>query len=296
MIDRRTFLVTAAALAACGQTPSLVRNEARAAEPSTPDFAPILTTLGAGARLGVAALDSGSGRTLRHDAESRYAMCSTFKLPLAAVVLAEVDAGRLTLDQPLAFGAQDMIAHAPVAERLLPRGHVTVAEACDAVVEVSDNVCANLLMRQLGGPDALTAAFRRWGDSETRVDRYELALNSNLPDDPRDTTTPAAMLRLLRTILLGPALRERTHALVIGAMERCATGRARLRAGLPSGWRAGDKTGTGARGAANDIGFAVPPGRPPILIASYLSAPEATPDVRNAAHAAVARLVAAALS
>ena len=296
MIDRRTFLVSAAALAACSEATSLGRNEARAAVPPAPDFGPILATLGAEARLGVAVIDSGSGRAIRHDADSRYAMCSTFKLPLAAAVLAEVDAGRLTLEQPLEFGPQDMISHAPVAERLLARGRVSIAEACNAVIEVSDNVCANLLMRQIGGPEGLTATFRRWGDSETRVDRYELALNTNLADDPRDTTTPAAMLDLVRNILLGTALSERSRSLAIGAMERCATGRERLRAGLPPGWRAGDKTGTGARGAANDIGFAVPPGRQPILIASYLSAPAATPAVRNAAHASVARLVAAALA
>ena len=296
MIDRRTFLISAAALAACSEAPSLSGNEARAAKPAAPDFGPILAGLGDGARLGVAALDSGSGRTIRHDADSRYAMCSTFKLPLAAAVLAEVDAGRMTLEQPLEFGRQDMISHAPVAERLLARGRVSIAEACNAAIEVSDNVCANLLMRRVDGPEGLTAMFRRWGDSETRVDRYELALNTNLADDARDTTTPAAMLGLLRTILLGTALSDRTRSLVIGAMERCATGRDRLRAGLPPDWRAGDKTGTGERGAANDVAFAVPPGRQPVLIASYLSAPAATPAIRNAAHASVARLVARAFA
>ena len=296
MIDRRTFLVSAAALAACSEAPSLGRNEARAAEPASPDFGPILAGLGEGARLGVAALDTGGGRSIGHDANGRYAMCSTFKLPLAAAVLAEVEAGRMTLEQMLDFGPQDMVSHAPVAERNLARGRVTVSEACNAIIEVSDNVCANLLLRRVGGPQGLTAFFRRCGDRETRLDRYELDLNTNLLDDPRDTTTPAAMVGLIRTILLGTVLSERSRSLVIGAMERCATGRERLRAGLPPGWRAGDKTGTGARGAANDVAFAVPPGRQPILIASYVSAPAANPGARNAAHAAVARLVGAAFA
>ena len=293
MIDRRTLLVSFAALAACSEDRG---RAAQGSPPSEPDFSPLLRELGAGARLGVAALDTGSGRALGQDRHSRYAMCSTFKLPLAAAILAEVDRGAIRLDRALAFSQTDMLSHAPVAEAALSRGQLTVAEACDAIVVVSDNVAANLLLRLIGGPAAFTAFCRRCGDRETRLDRYELELNSNLPGDPRDTTTPAAMLGLVGTILTGDVLTERSRARIVSAMERCATGRDRLRAGFPPDWRAGDKTGTGARGAANDVAFAMPPGRPPILVSSYIDAPEARPAQRNAVHASVGRLVAQAFA
>ena len=293
MIDRRTLLAGFVALAACsgaaegqGGSPPSPRDAPQ------PDFAPILAALGAGARLGVAALDTGSGRTIGHDQDSRYAMCSTFKAPLAAAVLAQVDAGALRLDEELPFGSADMLSNAPVAQANLARGRLSVEQACRGIVEVSDNVGANLLMRRLGGPEALTAFFRSCGDTVTRIDRYEVALNTNVGGDPRDTTSAAAMLGLMRTLLLGVTLAPASRTRLIGWLEGCRTGPDRLLSGIPQGWRFGHKTGTGALGAANDIGIAFPPGRPPILITSYLSAPAATDVGRAAAHASVARLVA----
>jgi len=292
MIDRRTVLLSLAALAACADGPRRTTTPA----PRNPDFGPVLQSLGVGARLGVAALDTGTGRAVGHDQHGRYAMASTFKLGLAAAVFAEVDRGAIALEQELAFGPSDMLSHAPVAEAALARGRLSFAEMCDAIVVVSDNVAANMLLRHIGGPAALTAFFRRCDDRVTRLDRYELELNSNLPGDPRDTTTPAAMVGLMRTVLTGDVLTPTSRSRLVSAMERCSTGLNRLRAGLPADWRAGDKTGTGARGAANDVAFAIPPGRPPILIASYIDAPESTSAIRNTAHVLVARLVARAFA
>lgn len=138
--------------------------------------------------------------------------------------------------------------------------------------------------------------MRRAGDPVTRLDRIEPDLNENIAGDPRDTTTPAAMVDLMRTLLVGNALAPASRALLIGWMESSTTGLGRLRAGLPAGWRAGDKTGTGARGSANDIAIAWPPRRAPILIACFQSGGEAAASVRNAAHARVARVIAALLS
>ncbi len=290
MIDRRTLLVSFAALAACSGA-AVSQNRQRETEPA-PDFGPILAALGRGARLGVSALDTGSGRTIGHDADSRYATCSTFKLPLAAAILLQVEAGAMRLDEELAFGAGEMLSNSPVAEANLARGRMSVEEACRAIVEVSDNVGANLLMRRIDGPAGLTAFFRRCGDTVTRIDRYEVALNTNVGGDPRDTTSAAAMVGLMRAVMLGDVLTPGSRARLIGWAEGCRTGPDRLLAGIPAGWRFGHKTGTGENGAANDIGIAFPPGRAPILIASYLSAPEATPAGRAAAHASVARLVA----
>jgi beta-lactamase class A len=291
MIDRRTFVAGTLALAGgCGRGGGA--GEARAAGPG---LELIRAELGQRARLGVAALDTGSGRRLRFDANSRYAMCSTFKLPLAAAVLAGVDRGRFSLEDELSFGEDDLLDHAPVVRANRRRGRLSLEQLCAAIVEVSDNSAANLLLRRIGGPAALTAFIRRSGDTVTRLDRYEEELNGNLPGDARDTTTPAAMIGLMHALLLGNALRPSSRAMLVAWMEGATTGLKRLRAGFPPGWRAGDKTGNGAHGAANDIAIAWPPGRPAILVASYISGAEVGDEARHAAHAAVGRVVAAAL-
>jgi beta-lactamase class A len=291
MIDRRTFLAASgAALAAAGC--SLRR---------PPDFDPavahnrfeaIRATLGPDARLGVAALDTGTGRWLTHDADSRYATASTFKLPLAGAILAEVDAGRIKLTDELTFSPEDPLDNSPVSAEHIARGRLDVERLCAAIVRVSDNSGANLLMRKIGGPEGLTRFFRSLGDGVTRIDRYELILNSNLPGDPRDTTSPLAMAGLARKLVVGDALRQDSKALLAHWMKTSVPGPDRLKAGIPAGWEFGHKTGTGARGAHNDVGVAWPPGRQPIVIASYQSGGDADGPVRAAAHASVARLVA----
>ena len=293
MIDRRTFVVGTLALAGgCGGA----AGGAGASATAEAGFELIRTELGQRARLGVAALDTGTGRTLGFDANSRYAMCSTFKAPLAAAILSGVDRGRFDLDEEVAFGEADLLDYAPVIRANLRRGRLSIERLCAAIVEVSDNSAANLLLRRIGGPAGLTDFIRRCGDRVTRLDRYEEALNSNLPGDRRDTTTPAAMVGLMRALLLGNVLAPASRERLAGWMENSTTGLKRLRAGLPPGWRAGDKTGNGANGAANDVAIAWPPGRPPILIASYVSGAEVGEEARHAAHAAVGRIVAAAFA
>jgi beta-lactamase class A len=290
MMDRRLFLLASGATlvgAAVPQArPSIVR----------PDFARIEARLGRGGRLGVAALDTASGRRLARRENERFALCSTFKLPLVAAILAEVDRGRRSLSDEIAFGAADLLDYAPVVRANLARGRLTVEELCAAAIEVSDNSAANLLLRPLGGPAALNRFFRRCGDRVSRLDRPEEGLGSNVPGDPRDTTSPAAMLGSMRRILLGDVLRADSRARLIDWMDRVTTGMHRLSAGFPDDWRIGHKTGTGANGAANDIAIAWPPGRQPILLASYLTGGTADGAARDAVHAEVARTVAAAFA
>ena len=288
IIDRRAFLAGSAAFAtACAARPTQALRV-------TADFRALRESLGEGGRLGVAAYDEGSGRWLVQDEQSRYAMCSTFKLPLAAAILHEAERGRLSLEEEIAFTRADLIDHAPVVGANLSVGRLSVERLCAAAVEVSDNSAANLLLARIGGPEGLTRFIRQCGDSVTRLDRNEPSLNTNLPGDPRDTTTPAAMIGLLRALLLGRVLRRASSGLLARWMKGSTTGRNRLRAGLPTDWEVGDKTGTG-NGANNDIAVAWPPGRPPILIATYTSGPAQGP-ARNAVHASVARAVAAAFA
>lgn len=284
MIDRRAFL--AAGLAVAGGC--IAYSDASEAAPG--GLRQIKNTLGSGARLGVAALDTATGRRLDLDPNSRYAMCSTFKAALAAAILAEVDRGARSLGDVLPVRKADLVEYAPAVTAALPEGRMTLDELCAAAVRLSDNAAANLLLKQIGGPAGFTAFVRRVGDPVTRLDRMETELNSNIRGDLRDTTTPAAMLGLMRTLLLGHALSPGSRARLAGWMESATTGRDRLRAGFPADWRAGEKTGT-ANGANNDVAIAWPPGRFPILIASYIDAPQATQTARNAAHVGVARLV-----
>jgi beta-lactamase class A len=242
--------------------------------------------------VGVYAFDTGSGRELAHRADERFAMCSTFKWVLAANILALIDGGRLSLQERVSYGPQDLLEYAPVARDHVGEGFMTVEALARAMVVISDNTAANLLLAKVGGPAGFTQFARSMGDDVTRLDRDEPSLNSNLPGDPRDTTSPRAMLGLMRRALCGDALSNASRELLSAWLRDCETGKSRLRAGLPVAWIVGDKTGTGNRGATNDVAIATPPGRAPILIAAYLSESTAAPAALQAAHAQIARLVA----
>jgi len=169
---------------------------------------------------------------------------------------------------------------------------LSIRELCAAAVELSDNVAANLLLPLIGGPAGLTAFMRESGDTVTRLDRNEPELNSNLPDDLRDTSSPRALVESMQRLLLGPRLAAPSRAALIAWLTNSRTGLQRLRAGLPADWRAGDKTGTGPRGAVNDAAIAWPAGRAPILIAVLMSGSPHPAALLGEAHAQIARLVA----
>jgi beta-lactamase class A len=248
-----------------------------------------------GGRLGIAALDTGSGRRFDHRGDERFAMCSTFKWMLAAAILSHVDQGILSLDRRLSYKAADLQKYAPFAKEHLREGGATIGDLCGAAVMLSDNTAANLLLDQIGGPRGLTAYLRGLGDKVTRLDRKEpeMNLSSTDPHDPRDTTTPHAMIATMREILTGDVLSAGSRAILIDWLKSCQTGLPRLRAGLPGDWPAGDKTGTGNNGANNDNAIIWPPGRAPILVAAYLSGSKRSDDELDAAHAKLGRLVVA---
>lgn len=285
-MDRRSVLAGLAAL------PIVSRVEARV-EGAQEALTALRARLGPGGRLGVAAGDGVAGPT-EFDAGSRYAMCSTFKLPLAAAMLVGVEGRRWALADQLAFGEADLLDYAPRVRAAYESGRrgMGIEDLCAAILEVSDNSAANILLARLGGPAALTRFIRGLGDGATRLDRLEPELNTNLPDDPRDTTTPSAMMRLMRAILFGERLSRENRIRLASWLTGSTIGRDRLRAGLPTGWRAGDKTGTGANGAHNDLAFALPAGGgPPFVIASFISGGDAPAGVRAQVHAAVGRLI-----
>lgn len=284
--DRRTFLAASSGLLLSG--PAAL---ASAGGDLTKQIQAIRDRIGG--RLGLHVLDTQTGRRWRFDDDSRYAMASTFKMLLAASILQRADFGSISLDQQIKLQASDMLSHAPVTSKFLERGAaMTVRELCAAVVEVSDNPAANLLLEMIDGPAGLTRFFRSLGDRETRLDRYELELNSNLPNDPRDTTTPRAMVHSMEQVLTKDTLSPASRELLLGWMINASTGLKMFRQGLPTDWKVGDKTGRGANGAVNDLVITWPPGRKPVLVALYLSDSSQSAADLGAAHAEIGRIVA----
>ena len=242
-----------------------------------------------GGRLGVAFLDTGSEVRGGHRADERFPMCSTFKLLLAGAVLARVDRHQEDLSRMVHFTREQMVAYSPVTETRVGDRGITVGELCAAAVTQSDNTAANLLLDSIGGPKGLTAFVRSIGDEVTRLDRREPELNEALPGDPRDTTTPAAMVSSLRKLVLGDALSEASRMQLTEWLVQNKTGDKRIRAGLPAGWKVGDKTGTGTRGTANDVAIFWPAGRAPVLLAVYLTGATVDADHQNDLIASVGR-------
>lgn len=244
-----------------------------------------------GGRIGFSALDTHSGRRIRWRADERFAMCSTFKVALAAAVLARIDRRDLPPDRILNFDPTNLLG-ASRASAQHPDGRISVIEACEGVITVSDNTAANALLDLMGGPTAMTEFFRSLGDQVTRLDRYEMELNSNVERDARDTTTPDAMLQTLQELLLGNVLGDASRAQLTEWMVNEHNGRSRTRAGLPASWRLANKPGTSANGAVNDIAVAWPPRGQPILLATYTNAPRAKTAESEAVIAQVAALAA----
>jgi beta-lactamase class A len=238
-----------------------------------------------GGRLGVVLLDA-RGRTLfARRANERFAMCSTFKLPLAAMFADDRDRA------PLRIARADLMGNSPYSEQAVAAGEMSVDGAAGHIVTDSDNAAANLLLRRLGGPAVYTSRLRAWGDSVTRLDRYELGLNENARNDPRDTTSPAAMAGTTWRLVMGRLLAAPARARLRGWMLATRTGPRRIRAGLPAGWTMGHKTGTCGT-AWNDVAFFRTPAGNEFVLAIYLDRPTVGDAEAEAVLAEVARLAA----
>jgi beta-lactamase class A len=245
-----------------------------------------------GGQIGVAAVDTSNDKHLDYRAEERFPMCSTFKFLAAAAVLKRVDEKKERLERFVPYNAKDILEYAPVTKEHLNEGGMTLGVLCEAAIEQSDNTAGNLLLNAIGGPAGLTNFVRALGDRVTRLDRIEPELNSAIPGDERDTTTPAAISSDMQRLLLGDALSEASRRKLDDWLQRNETGGSMIRAGVPKTWSVGDKTGRGANGATNDIAIMRPPGRAPILLAIYSVGSTATANDRTAAIAEVTKVVA----
>ena len=245
-----------------------------------------------GATIGVAAWNVRTGERLMHRGRTRFPLCSVFKPLVAANILRDRDRHGQTLDRRVFYPRRDVLEYAPVTRTHVKDG-MLVRELCEAAITVSDNTAGNLLLREVGGPQGLTDFFRSLGDKVTRLDRWETALNSAVPGDPRDTTTPHSIASLMVKLLVGHALNHRDRHLLRGWMLANQTSDDKFRAGLPQGWRLADKTGSGSYGTSNDVGVAWSPSGDPVVIAALTRRDEEGAETTDpAVHADIAALVA----
>jgi len=192
---------------------------------------------------GIAALDLNSGKTVSINGDTAFPMASTVKLAVAAAYLSQVDYGRRTLDQ-----------------RIAGKSAYSLMEA---MLVRSDNYATDVLIRNLGGPKTVQQWVNWHGLSGIRVDRTIAQLLSDRRDlrDTRDSSTPMAMIALLKKIETGNVLKPQSRSFLQTMMARCITGSNRIRALLPAGTRVEHKTGT-LTGLTDDVGFiTLPDGR-----------------------------------
>ena len=284
--DRRSVLTGLGALGVMGCSPLVGE---------TLSFSREMQALEArhGGRLGLA-LSTG-GRRFAYRPDERFVYCSTFKMYLAAATLLRVQAGEERLDRAIPVTQADMVNHAPVTEPAIG-GTLTIEQLMKGTVEVSDNPAANILIRELGGLDALRAFYRGIGDTDTRVDRLEPEMNRL--DGDKDTITPVQSVANIHRLLVSSdtPLSAASKTLLMRWLVDTPTGMGRIKAGVPAGWTVAHKTGTGGYGPVNDIGVLYPPSGDPIVMAVYFHATrESTDAQREAVIADATRIALSAL-
>ncbi|WP_020658567.1 class A beta-lactamase [Amycolatopsis benzoatilytica] len=256
------FALTSCATAETPETPASAAPAAPAAARAAaqPDFSQLEKAFGA--RLGVFAIDTGNGREIAYHADDRFAYASTHKVFTAAAILHRGE----DLNRMITIRKSDLVPNSPITEKHLDTP-MSLRSVLDAALRYSDNTAGNLMFREIGGPAGLSSDLRRLGDTVTRVDRIEPALNETSPGDVRDTTTPRIWAADLRAAALGSGLPTDQQAVLTGIMRASTTGTNAIRAGVPADWQVADKTGTADYATRNDIAVLWPPHRAPIVLA-----------------------------
>ncbi|MFD7513154.1 class A beta-lactamase [Streptomyces sp. NPDC059853] len=246
------------------------------------------------ARLGVYALDTGSGAEIGYREDERFAYASTFKALLCGAVLEEY--GLEGMAEVIPYGEEDLLPNSPITEERVAEGGMSKSDLCDATVRYSDNAAANLLWDTIGGPAGLQERLAGLGDEVTRMERWETDLNEAAPGDERDTTTPEAFAGDLAAYTLGEVLPEPERAQLTEWLVTNTTGDELIRAGVGEGWTVGDKTGGGGHGTRNDIAVLWPDsGEPPVVLAVFSTREEPDADWDNALIAEAASVAVGAL-
>lgn len=283
--DRRSVLTGLGALGVMGCSQQTAPETAPGVQPVRPAVAMESIDLSAlerreRGRLGFVALDTATGRSVGWRGNERFVYCSTFKMYLSAATLIRIQDGRESLDRLIPITAADMVNHAPVTQPAIGSS-LSVARLMQAVVEVSDNPAANLLLKAGGGLDDMQAFYRSLGDDSTRVDRFEPEMNRL--DGDKDTIEPAQSVANIQRLFVDPGspLTAESQAMLLRWMVDSPTGANRLKGGVPARWRVAHKTGTGGYGPTNDIGLLYPPAGEPIIVAAYYHATSASSEAAN---------------
>lgn len=244
------------------------------------------------ARLGVYAIDTGTGKSVTYRADERFAYASTSKALLAGAILAK--GGTTELDQIIKYTHEDLVPYSPITEKHLNAG-MPMREVIAAALQYSDNTAANLMFKHLDGPTGLQKALKAIGDNTTHVDRTEPDLNEATPNDIRDTTTPKAIGTDLYKYAIEKGLPKDEQELLTGWLKENTTGAKLIKAGVPAEWVVGDKTGAGSYGTRNDIAVIWPDTGAPIVLAVMSS--KTTKDAKyddsliaDAAHETIKQL------
>jgi len=249
-----------------------------------------------GGRLGVFAHNLATGRTVRHRADELFPMCSLFKTLASAAVLRDLDRDGEVLARRIHYTEADLVEPASDTIREHLADGMTIAELAEIAITHSDNTAANLLLRELGGPTAITRFARSLGDRVTRLDRWEPEVNTAEPWRVTDTTSPSAIGRTYGRLVLGDALNRRDREQLTDWLLRNTTSTARFRAGLPPAWTLGDKTGSGSYGTANDVGIAWTEHGTPIVLSVLTTKPDQNAAWDNTLIARTAAVLAETLS
>jgi beta-lactamase class A len=279
--------------------------------------------------LGVSATHIETGRSVSVRGAESFPMASAFKVPVAVQLITMVEAGQLTLDKMITLTPQDLHPGSGKISELLfhPGVALSVENLMEMMLVISDNSAADLMLREAGGSEAVTARMRVLGLPGIRVDRPTVLLISdwvgakNIPPeaqwnrdmwndlynkvpngehmqarrmqmkDPRDTATPDDMTRLLVHIWKKDLFTPLNANVLLGMMERCQTGKARIKGMLPQGTDVAHKTGT-LGGVANDVGvITLPNGLGHVAISVFTKASNKPEDAEEKAVAEVARTV-----
>ncbi len=243
------------------------------------------------ARVGVALYDSATGETWSYQGDDRFPITSTFKTLACAALLSRAEKGVEHLDRRVTFTEDDLVTYSPVTETRTGEPGMTLEELCEATMATSDNSAANFVLDALGGPDSVTGFARDLGDTITRLDRTETTLNEATPGDPRDTTTPNAMVNNLRKLVLGDTLTDGSRDTLISWLRGNRVSDNLLRAVIPQDWKIGDRSGAGGYGSRSITAVLWPPNREPLVLAIYITETGATFDERNSAIADIGHVV-----
>ncbi|WP_435827890.1 class A beta-lactamase [Nocardia fluminea] len=284
--------ISAVTFTACASNDAESAPRTSATVPATATFADLEAKYGA--RLGLSVVDTGTAATANFREGERFPMASTFKGLACGALLQAHPLSTGYFDQVIRYTAADIVVNSPETEKHIDTG-MTVTALCDAAITLSDNTAGNMLLRLLGGPAGFTAFLRSLGDTVSRLDRWEPELNTAIPGDERDTTTAAALVANYRALVVGTALQEPERAQLATWLKASKTGAKRIKAGLPTDWIVGDKTGTPAYGSALDVAVAWPPNRAPLVLAVLTTKPDQNAEPSNdlvaeATRAAIAQL------